>query len=233
MTLILLPNLLDDTADVDLCFPKKLNSIVASLDGLIAESEKNARKYLLRFLNKEEFNKIKIRLLNEHTKEDEIKNLINEISNEKWGLISDAGLSCIADPGSILVRYAKEKNIFVQAIPGPCSIFLALMLSGLNAQKFIFQGYLPRQENLLIKKIKILEMESSKQKLTQIFIEAPYRSDKIFQILKKNLKENTLLSIAINLTSKDEKILTKSIKEMRTIDLKIGKNPAIFLFQAI
>jgi 16S rRNA (cytidine1402-2'-O)-methyltransferase len=232
MTLIILPNLLDDYADIDLCLPKKLSSIISSLDGLIAESEKNARKYLLRFLNKEEFNKIKIRLLNEHTKETEIKELIQEISDQKWGLISDAGLPCIADPGSTLVRYAKEKNIQIQAIPGPSSIFLALMLSGLNAQKFSFQGYLPREENILINKIRFLELESSKQKLTQIFIEAPYRSDKIFEILKKNLKENTLFSVAVNLTSKDEKVVTKTIKEMKKTDLKIGKNPAIFLFQA-
>lgn len=232
MTLILLPNLLDETSDIDLCFPKKINSIIATLDGLIAESEKNARRYLLRFLNKEEFNKVKIRLLNEHTKEDEIKNLINEISNGKWGLISDAGLPCIADPGAILVRYAKEKNIEVQAISGPSSIFLALMLSGLNAQKFAFLGYLPREENQLIKNIKLLEIESSKEKITQIFIEAPYRSDKIFEVLRKNLKENTLLTVAINLTSKDEKVITKNIKEMGKIDLIIGKNPCIFLFQA-
>lgn len=232
MTLILLPNLLDETSDIDLYFPKKINSIISTLDGLIAESDKNARRYLLRFLNKEEFNKIKIRLLNEHSKEDEIRNLINEIANEKWGLISDAGLPCIADPGAILVRYAKEKNITVQAISGPSSIFLALMLSGLNAQKFAFLGYLPREENQLIKNIKLLEIESSKEKITQIFIEAPYRSDKIFDILRKNLKENTLLTIAINLTSKDEKVITKNVKEMRKIDLIIGKNPCIFLFQA-
>lgn len=232
MTLILLPNLLDDSADIDMYFPKKLPSIIASLNGLIAESEKNAIHYLLRFLNKEELCKVKIRLLNEHTKDFEIKNLINEISNEKWGLISDAGLPCIADPGSLLVKLAKEKNIQVQAIPGPSSIFLALMLSGLNGQKFSFLGYLPREENLLIKNIKYLEGESAKQKITQIFIEAPYRSDKVFDVLKKNLKETTILSVAINLTSKDEKVITKSVKEMRLIDLKIGKNPSIFLFQS-
>jgi len=232
MTLILLPNLLEETADIDLYFPKKLGSIIQTLDGLIAESEKNARKYLLRFVNKEKFKEIKIRLLNEHTKEEEIKDLIKDIADQKWGVISDAGLCCIADPGSILVKYAKEKNILVKAIPGPCSIILAIMLSGLNIQKFIFHGYLPRNDKELVKKIKFLEKESARQKITQIFIETPYRSDKIFNILKKTLREITKLSIAINLTSIQEKVITKNIRDMKKINLKIGKTPAVFLFLA-
>jgi 16S rRNA (cytidine1402-2'-O)-methyltransferase len=163
---------------------------------------------------------------------EEIKSFIKEITKSRWGLISDAGACCIADPGSDLVKLARENNVLVKVINGPSSVFLSLMLSGLNAQKFAFQGYLPRKEKLLIKKIKFLEYESFKQKITQIFIEVPYRSDKILKILMKNLKKETLLSVAINLTSESEKIVTKKIKEFQRFDLKIGKNPSIFLIQA-
>lgn len=232
MTLILLPNLLDESSDPDLYLPKNLKNILLSLDGLFAESEKSARHFLLKFLSKEEFNKIKIKLLNEHTKEEEIKTFIKDILNQRWGLISDAGLPCIADPGSMLVKFAHQNNIEVQALSGPSSIFLSLMLSGLYAQKFSFLGYLPREEPHLIKEIKFLENESFKQKSTQIFIEAPYRADKLFEILKKHLRDTTLLSISINLTSKDQRVVTKTIKEMKKINLVIGKNPAIFLFQS-
>lgn len=232
MTLILLPNLLYDFADIDLWLPKKLGSIIASLDGLIAESEKNARKYLSHFLSRQDFNKIKIRLLNEHTRENELKDLTNEVSFGKWGLISDSGLPCLADPGSLLVKYANEKNILVQAIAGPSSIFLALMLCGLNTGRFAFHGYLPRKDSILIQKIRSLENESSKQKIIQVFIEAPYRSDRILSFLKMHLKDLTLLCIAINLTSKDEKVITKSMKEFKKMDLKIGKRPCVFLIQA-
>ena len=232
MTLILLPNLLDEKANIDQNFPKDLKNIILSLDGLIAENEKNARRYLLRFIKRESLSSVKIVLLNEHTKNHEINDLLNLIKNEKYGLISDAGLSCIADPGSKLVRLANIYNIRVKAIPGPSSIFLALQLSGLNGQKFSFEGYLPREEKKLIEKIKFLEKESLQQKKTQIFIEAPYRSDKLLNILKNTLNPKTLLSVAINLTSKDEKVITQKIASWRKHKLTIGKNPAIFLFES-
>ena len=106
------------------------------------------------------------------------------------------------------------------------------MLSGLNSQKFAFQGYLPRKEDELIKKIKDLEKESSLNKITEVFIEAPYRSDKMLDFLIKTLKSNITLSVAINLTSKEEKVITKKVYEFKKLNLKIGKNPCVFLFEA-
>jgi len=232
MTLILLPNLLDESADIDLYFPKNIKTIVASLEGIIAEDEKNARRYLLRFIDREKLQKLPIKLLNEHTKDDDILDLLRLVENKKIGLISDAGLPCIADPGSKLIKRLKDKNIEIRAYPGPSSIFLALMLSGLNAQKFAFQGYLPRKEDELILKLKKLEKESSQNNITQIFIEAPYRSDKMLNCLVKTLNKETLLSVAINLTSKEEKIITKRVLEFKKLNLVIGKNPTVFLFRA-
>ncbi|MFA6118764.1 MAG: SAM-dependent methyltransferase [Parachlamydiales bacterium] len=230
MPLILLPNLLDENQDIDLYFPPKLKTIIESLEGLIAENEKNARNYLFRFLQREEAKKINLKLLNEHTKESELKELIELIAKGNWGIISDAGLPCIADPGANLVKYARAKNIEVKAVSGPSSIFLALMLSGLNGQQFSFHGYLPREEDELKKKIKFLENETLKNKTTQIFIEAPYRSDKLLNILRNTLKDDFYLCIAISLTAKEEKVITKKIKEWKEDPLIIGKNPTVFLF---
>ncbi|NGX63773.1 MAG: Ribosomal RNA small subunit methyltransferase I [Candidatus Anoxychlamydiales bacterium] len=232
MTLILLPNLLDENADIDLYFPKNLQDIVASLDSFIAEGEKNARKFLFKFLTRDQFQKLDIKLLNEHSTDDEIQDLLKLCSNKKCGLISDAGLPCIADPGSKLVYLAHKNNIDVQAIIGPSSIFLALMLSGLNAQRFCFHGYLLRKEDELINQIKYLEDESKNKNSTQVFIEAPYRSDKMLNILRKTLKKDTLLSLSINLTSKDEKVITKKVKDFQKTEISIGKTPTVFLFLA-
>lgn len=230
MSLILLPNLLDEEADIDLYFPKKLQVIVKSLNGLIAESEKQARRYLLKFLSREELQEKKIMLLNEHSSLEEVKHIVKQIDNSRWGVISDAGLSCIADPGALLVQLAKKQNISIKAISGPSSIFLALLLSGLNAQNFAFNGYLPRQQDLLIKKIQLLEDRAYEEKSTQIFIEAPYRSDKMYKILKDTLKQTTSLCIAISLTSSKERVITKKVQDFP--DIQIGKAPCVFLFQA-
>ncbi len=227
--LILLPNLLDELADIDLYFPKKLKDIILSLDGLIAENEKNARRYLLRFVDKEKLQKMQIRLLNEHTEDDEILDLSKQIEHKNFALISDVGLPCIADPGSKLVRLLNDK---IEAYPGPSCVFLALMLSGLNAQRFAFQGYLPRKSDELIRKIKDLERQSRQNKITQIFIEAPYRSDKMLNFLIKYLKKDTTLCVATNLTSKNQKIVRKKIDLFKKQKFLIGKNPTVFLFEA-
>ena len=154
MTLIVLPNLLNEEADPDLFFPKKLKDIIHSLNGLIAEDEKNGRKFLKRFYANDDWKKIKIEVLNEHSDRVIIFELIKQIKNNRWGIISDAGLCCIADPGSELIYEAKKESINIEVISGPSSIFFALILSGLHSQRFSFQGYLPREENELIKKNK-------------------------------------------------------------------------------
>jgi 16S rRNA (cytidine1402-2'-O)-methyltransferase len=106
------------------------------------------------------------------------------------------------------------------------------MLSGLNGQKFSFQGYLPREENELIKKIKSLENDSLINDCTQIFIEAPYRSDKLLNFLIKTLKDTAILSVAMNLTTISEKVITQKIKDWKKNPFLIGKNKSIFLFNA-
>lgn len=238
MTLILLPNVLfDECVDTSSFFPPALNQKVVSLQGLITESEKEARKYLKRFVFPEgkTFREVPLRLLNEHTKKEELEELLEPLlKGETWGLISDAGLPCLADPGANLVALARRKNVEIEAVSGPSSIFLALMLSGLSGQSFAFHGYLERDANKIREQVKDLEKESLKYRQTKLCIEAPYRSQALLETLIKELSPSTILSVCSSLTSPDEQVWTFPVKEWRQKNLPdLHKKPVIFLFQAV
>lgn len=221
--LLLLPNLLDEELSTDLYLPMSVNHAVASIQGLIAESEKMARRYLRRFLSHDDMAKMPLRVLNEHTQE--IDALIEPIcKGEIWGLISDAGLPCLADPGADLVWRAHEKAIAVETFVGPSSIIMALQLSGFPAQSFSFHGYLPREGVELELKIKDLE----KRKGTHLWIEAPYRSAKMLDTLKRILNPPTRLCVATNLTTKHEQVVSKPVSEWKKSSQSLGKDPAVF-----
>lgn len=226
--LLLLPNLLDEELKADPFLPVSVNEAVPKLNGLIAESEKSARRYLRRFVTHEQMQAISLRSLNEHTPKNEIQNLLEPIKRgEIWGLISDAGLPCIADPGADLVYLANTKNIHVETFVGPCSIILALQLSGFSGQNFAFHGYLPKDAAELERKIK--EMEKQAKSATQIWIEAPYRSSKMLELLKNVLQPNTLLCVAKALTSPTQKVASMPISAWKKTDFDLQKEPAIFL----
>ncbi len=234
-TLLLLPNLLDENADHRNFLPKTVDEAVFNLQGLIAESEKSARAFLKRFAFSEgrTFRDIPLRLLNEHTNPSEYPALIVPLSQgERWGLISDCGLPCFADPGSQLVALAHEKGIAVEAFMGPSSIILALLLSGFSAQSFCFHGYLPQDKMALEQKLKTLEENSAKNKSTQLFIEAPYRNDRLLEVLLKSLKTSTKLCLAVDLTLPSQEVIVKTVQEWKAFPKTIGKRPAIFLFHA-
>lgn len=233
--LLLLPNFLSEEALLE-TLPAILNEKISSLEGIIAENEKEARRYLKHFSFKEgkTFRDIPIRLLNEHTTKEELKELLVPVlEGQTWGVVSDAGLPCIADPGAQLVALAKQKEVKIEAISGPSSVFLALMLSGLSAQRFFFQGYLERDPVKLRAEIQMLEKESKLRKSTQVCIEAPYRSISLFTALLETLDENTKLSVSCDLTSKAEFSETFSIRQWRKkITPDLQKKPTIFLFSA-
>ncbi len=228
--LILLPNLLDPKEDYHYFLPGKIEEIVNSLDGLIAESEKEARKYLYRFFDREKAFSFPIKLLNEHTEDKDIASLLDFFKkNQRWGLISDCGLPCIADPGSKLVNLANLKNVYVEAVSGPSSIVFALLLSGFSSQEFSFHGYLPRKFDELKLVIKTIEKNA---KVTQLWIEAPYRTDRMINFLTNTLKPNTKLCVAIDLSMPTQKVINKSIDKWKKHPITIGKRPAIFLIKS-
>ena len=224
--LLLLPNVLDESLSHELFLPAGLQNVVENLNGLICESEKAGRRFLRRFVSHEKMAATPLKLLNEHTQSsDEL--LAPLIKGESWGLISDAGLPCIADPGSELVWKARERGVHVETFAGPCSILMSLQLSGFLGQRFAFHGYLPRELPEL--EARILSLEKMAKEATQIWIEAPYRSGKMMEILLQVLKPETLLCIAVNLTLPAERVFTASVSKWRTHPFPIGKEPAVFL----
>lgn len=163
--------------------------------------------------------------------EDQLIVAFNKCIEDKKviGIISEAGCPGVADPGQKLIAVAQQQGIRVKPLVGPNSILLSLMASGLNGQQFYFHGYLPIESGKRSKKIKQLEEEMYRRNCTQIFIETPYRNNSLMIDLLKNCNPRTMLCIAMNLTSMDEWIKTKTIADWGKENIVLEKKPAIFL----
>jgi len=231
MTLFLLPNLLGSQEDHTLFLPRSVDEAVMLIDGLIAESEKQARAYLRRFMSREKMVTLSLALLNEHTKPQEMNTLLSPLlRGEKWGIISDCGLPCLADPGSELVLQARKLNIDVVALTGPSSIIMALMLSGFSGQRFTFHGYIAKEAVDRRNELKKWERRAKEERETQIFMEAPYRNLATFQSCLEALEERTMFSVAWDLTLPTQGVITASIRDWRVKEAPaIQKHPALFL----
>lgn len=232
--LLLFPNLLGDHRHAEVFLPASVFKAMQTIDGLIAESEKEGRRYLKRFETKKPAMDIPLALFNEHTPEKDIDFLLEPIvAGERWGLISDAGLPCIADPGSKLVSRANQRGINVQAYVGPSAITMALMLSGLPGQKFYFHGYLDKEPSKRASQIKSMAHQSHIEKVTQIFMEAPYRNGHTLDALIQHLPDQTWLSLAWDLTLPTQGLMTQRISQWKKCSLpNIDKKPTIFLISA-
>ncbi len=230
--LLLLPNLLSDFRHAEVFLPISVYKAMQTIDGLIAESETEGRKYLKRFETKKPAAFMPIALYNEHSPENQLDFLLEPIEKgERWGLISDAGLPCIADPGSHLVLRARRKGLTVQAFSGPSSILLALMLSGLPSQKFFFQGYLDKEPQKRKDQIRRLLTQSQSEQATQVLIEAPYRNTHMLMALIETLPESSWLTVAWDLTLPSQGVITQTVAEWKKSSLpNLEKKPAIFLF---
>ena len=230
--LLLLPNVLGDVKHHALFLPASVDKAVASLDGLIAESATAGRRFLGRFETKKPANEIPIALFNEHTPDADIDFLLEPIrKGERWGLISDGGLPCIADPGAKLVTRASKSGIVVQAFSGPSSILLGLMLSGLPGQRFYFAGYLDKELQNREMEIKELQKNSKADEATQIFIEAPYRNKHLLESLLKTLSNSTQLCVAWDLTLPTQGVLSQTVERWKKSPLpNLEKKAAVFLF---
>jgi len=226
--LYLIPSSLSE--DHTAVLPQSALEIVTTLDEFIVENEKTARHFLKAIGIKTPLQTLTLHTLNEHTNPNEISKLIEPlVSGKNIGLLSEAGAPAVADPGSDLVRLAHEKDIQVIPLIGPSSIILALMASGLNGQSFSFAGYLPKEKNERLKKLKELERQAVSKNQTQIFIEAPYRNQHLLEDMLSGLDKTTLVCVACNITANDEFIKTKSIEEWRKAVPEINKKPTVFL----
>lgn len=230
--LLLFPNLLGDSPHHNLFLPESVDRAVRSIDGLIAESEKGGRRFLSRFKLEAPVHTYPLALYNEHTPDGDIDFFLEPIhkGGERWGLVSDCGLPCIADPGAKVVRRARALGIAIRAFSGPCSITLALMLSGMNGQRFTFNGYLPKGEEERKNSLLKIEKRAHSEMSTEIFIEAPYRNDKTLETIVETLSENTVLSIAWDLTLPTQGVHTQKIATWKKSPLpSLHKRSATFL----
>ena len=234
--LFLIPSPLGDSDPAEVIPGPVLNRL-KSIKRYVVEETRTARRYLSAAGLKGHIGELEFRELNEHTSPEEVESLLEMFnapdgSPTDVGLISEAGLPAVADPGAALVALCHKHNIQVVPLVGPSSLMLALMGSGLNGQSFAFQGYLPAKPEERRKAIKELEKRSSQLGQTEMFIETPYRNDSMMTDLLAVLQPATRLCVAANITQPDETILTKTVKAWRTEHFTIGKRPCVFLFLA-
>lgn len=226
----LIPSFLSENA-VD-TIPGYVIEAVKNCQVIFAENERTARRFL-KIMDKE----IVIDNFEWHAihkaEAEQIKIFKQKIKEGKnIAIISEAGCPGVADPGQILVCEAQKMNVQVKPLVGPSSILLALMASGLNGQHFAFLGYLPIDNMERIKKIKQIEEESAKRNCTQIFIETPYRNNKLIETILQHGKPSTQLCIASEITSPEEWIKTKSLADWKKEKTDFHKKPVIYLLQA-
>jgi 16S rRNA (cytidine1402-2'-O)-methyltransferase len=209
-----------------------LRNAVLPLRRFVVEHPKSARQFLKALgLPLQE---LAFEVLDEHSKTEDLDRLARWLeSGDDVGLLSEAGCPAIADPGATLVSRAHRLGLQVVPLVGPSSIVLALMASGLNGQRFAFNGYLPQASSERDARIRDLEERSRKLDQTEIFIEAPYRNDQLFEAITANCKPETMLSLASDLTSPTEEIRAKSIVEwQQSPPPQLHKRPTIFLLLA-
>ncbi|WP_322033696.1 SAM-dependent methyltransferase [Paraburkholderia sp. J76] len=235
-TLYLIPNTLGDGDDAALnaVLPMPVRERAGALASYIGENAKTTRAFLKRVGTTRPIQEIEIRELNVNTPAGEVDRLLAPLlAGIDTGLVSEAGVPAVADPGALLVRRAHERGIKVVPLVGPSSILLALMASGLNGQSFAFHGYLPVDANERVKKLRDLEQTSRKGKQTQIFIETPYRNRTLLDALLATCAPSTLVCVAADLTLPAETIVSRAVADWKKKPApELHKRPAIFLLLA-
>ena len=229
-TLYLIPCTLGDTP-AEQVLPQHVIGVARKLRHFVVEQPKTARQFLSALKPEQAIQSLHFATLNEHTAANELSELLNPLlTGDDVGIISEAGCPGIADPGAVLVNLAHRNGIRVVPLVGPSSILLALMASGLNGQSFAFHGYLPIAEAERNRAIATLETESAKRKQTQLFIETPYRNDKLFGALLAKCRPDTLLCVATDITLPGEHIQTRTIAQWKSRPIpQLNKRPSLFL----
>ncbi len=225
--LYLIPNFLSED-NPDNFIAEMVRNMVHHLKNFVVENEKQARALIKRLQLENAQSELHIWLLNEHTNPNEVPALLKALEGGDAGIISDAGLPCIADPGSALVALAQAKNIEVIPLPGASSMMMALMGSGFNGQQFAFSGYLPIDKAPKIKRIKELESQAHRG-VSQIFMETPYRNLQLLDELIAQCNSQTKLCIACNISSHKGWVKTKTMSQWKNQKPEIHKIPCVFV----
>jgi 16S rRNA (cytidine1402-2'-O)-methyltransferase len=227
--LYLIPSTLGDTP-VERVLPPYNTEIVSRLRFFIVENVRTARRFLKKCHADIDIDKLTFYELNKHTDRNNIPEFLQPLKEgNSMGIISEAGCPAVADPGAEIVALAHREGYKVVPLVGPSSPLLALMASGFNGQSYAFHGYLPIDSNERAKAIKKLETHAYNENQTQLFIETPYRNQKLAEDILLHCKPQTRLCIAMNITCEDEYIATKTVKEWKNRLPDMNKKPCVFL----
>ena len=227
--LYLIPVLLGDTS-VNQVIPTYNKSIVSELKFYIVENIRTARRFLKKCDPDIDIDSLTFFELNKHTNIKDVSGFLDPMkSGEDMGVMSEAGCPGVADPGADVVAIAQQKGYKVVPLVGPSSMLMAIMASGFNGQSFAFHGYLPIDSNEKVNKLKQLESRSYNENQTQLFIETPFRNQKLAEDILQHCKPQTQLCIATNISCDDEQIVTKSIKAWKGKLPDLHKKPTVFL----
>lgn len=226
----LIPSFLYDDAIETI--PVYIIDAVRDCQVLFVENERSARRYLKKIWREiviDDYQWFAI-----HKAEVEVQQKFSALlkGGKNIGIISEAGCPGVADPGQLLVEVAQKWNAVIKPLVGPSSILLALMASGMNGQCFQFHGYLPIDSSLRKKVLKELEVDSAKRNCTQMFIETPYRNNQMLGDILNTCREETKVSLAVDITSPTENIRTKTVRDWKKEKPDLHKKLAIFLLQA-
>lgn len=230
--LYLIPNVLAENTANDVIAPQ-VKAVIKNTSYYLVENLRTARRYISSLKLGITIEALRMDILDKKTKAHQMKDLMGPLlDGHDMGVISEAGCPGIADPGALAVAYAHQKGIQVVPLPGPSSMFMALMASGLNGQSFAFLGYIPIDKKNRIEAIRSIEQDSMKFGRTQIFMETPFRNNHLFEDLKSTLGPNTRVCIAKNITGADEFIQTKTVAEWKKTKIDLHKVPTVFLLNA-
>jgi 16S rRNA (cytidine1402-2'-O)-methyltransferase len=226
--LYLIPCTIGDNAPSEV-IPSYVLSLIPLVKHFVVENERTARRFLKKVDNHINIDELSFLTIEKHGHQDytQIIQLLN--IGMDVGLLSEAGCPAVADPGSELVHLAQKNNIIVRPLVGPSSILLALMGSGFNGQSFVFHGYIPIKHPDRLKFIKQMEGDAKRKYQTQIFIETPFRNQKLLQELLEVCLPDTRLCIATEITTHQEKINTKTIHEWQKHVPDINKKNCVML----
>ena len=227
--LYLIPTTLGESDPTDV-LPQTVKRAISFIDDYIVENEKTARKSIKSVLPEKTQATLRLSLLIKYTLTSEHLAMIQPcIQGKNVGLMSEAGCPGIADPGAVIVKLAHEKGIQVVPLVGPSSIFLALMSSGMNGQNFAFNGYLPIEKGEKKTALKNLEKLSHDKDQSQLFIETPYRNNKLLEDILQVLQPNTHLCIAADITLPTEYIKTLRVQDWKKTKVDLHNRPTIFI----
>ncbi len=227
--LYLIPTTLGDNEPLEV-LPISVKKIIEQTDTYIVENEKTARRFIKKINSGKQQSSLKLFALNKFTNESELPDFLEPcLRGIHVGLLSEAGCPGVADPGADVVKLAHQKNIRVVPLVGPSSILMAIMSSGMNGQSFAFNGYLPIDKDEKKQELKRLERISFEHNQSQIFIETPYRNNKMLEDICNALGNNTHVCVACDITLSTEYIKTQTVNEWKKNKVDLHKRPTIFI----